>query len=381
MIERRTTIDAIRGLCLVNIFVNHLDGGYLFHLSPSRLGFSDSSEVFVLLSGISTSLAFSKRPHPVDVAGLVRPLWVRAMRLHTFNIALILATLALLALILEIRGPIGEVTGDAALLRDHGPWTMFWHAVTFRQTVGYSSVLRLYVVLMLIAPVLLRLAAWRWWAPIPPALITWAIAGHFDLVLPNSLSGQPFALTILPWTLLFATGIALGRAMTLDVPLPHSGSALALSLAYLATYPMLAAIVIRVSPDALEWAEHRNASFWFGASKTYQSPLRFLHVMALAYVVAAAPRAPLIRLLYRMGPDHPLSRLGRNSLLVFTVGAVAAVAVSEMLHLVRIHVTDVLAARIAIELALTGIFIRAALCLSPKASRPGRSAPAVPAMA
>ncbi|WP_019904754.1 OpgC domain-containing protein [Methylobacterium sp. 77] len=366
MIARRTTIDAIRGLCLVNIFVNHLEGGHFSQISPSRLGFSDSSEIFVLLSGISTALAYSNNSDTAPFSSLVRTLWLRALRLHAFNIALVLATLAVLNLALEMLGPAGVTSGDAALLAEHGSWTMFWHAVTFRQNVGYSCVLRLYVVLMLLAPVFVRLAEWRWWAPIPPALVTWAAAGHFDLVIPNSLSGQPFTLTVLPWTLLFATGVAIGRAMKLDMPLPYNGLALALALANLAGYLIFATWVVRISPSALEWAESRNTSFWFGASKTYQSPLRVLHVLTLAYVVAAMPRAPLIRLLHQMRPDHPLCRLGRNSIVVFTIGAVASVAASETLHIASIVLADALLVKIAIEIVLIGAFIRLALCMSPR---------------
>lgn len=57
MQQRSTTIDAVRGICLVNIFVNHIENGYLTNLSPSGLGFSDSADIFVLLSGISVALA------------------------------------------------------------------------------------------------------------------------------------------------------------------------------------------------------------------------------------------------------------------------------------------------------------------------------------
>lgn len=53
---RYHAIDAIRGFCLVNIFITHLSTSMIKEASPSKLGFSDSAEIFVLLAGISTSI-------------------------------------------------------------------------------------------------------------------------------------------------------------------------------------------------------------------------------------------------------------------------------------------------------------------------------------
>lgn len=103
MPQRRATIDAIRGLCLVNIFVNHIENGVFTHLSPSRLGFSDSSDIFVLVSGISTALA-ARQASRRQFRHMAAHLWRRAAHLYAVEVILILSTLGLLATILTLRG-------------------------------------------------------------------------------------------------------------------------------------------------------------------------------------------------------------------------------------------------------------------------------------
>ena len=362
-------IDAVRGVCLVNIFVNHFDAGYLSLLSPSRLGFSDSSDLFVLLSGVSTALSFAKPVSPC-ARELVVPLWRRALRLYAFNLAIIVATLAL-RIALLVSDTADATARGIVLLVEHGPWTLLWHGITLQQTVGYSSVLRLHMAMMLFAPALLRLSFWRWWAPLLPAVLLWVLAGHFQLVATNSLSGTFYALTILPWTLLFAIGVVLGRAMTLGIPLPRSRLALSLALAYLVGYLLLSVIVVRIWPAAWDWALTRNEHFWTGASKTYQSPLRVLHVLALVYVVLALPRAPLIRLLHQAKPEHLFCRLGRHSLLVFTLGAIWVVAANEVLYLAAPITYGRVLPHIFLECALLGVYLSFALWITNLGTRAG----------
>jgi hypothetical protein len=363
MPQRRTTIDAIRGLCLINIFVNHIQDGAFATISPSRLGFSDSAHIFVLLSGMSVALAGSQASRR-QLPEIVIHLWRRAARIYAFDLALIVSTLGFLAAILILRGVAGVHAAETGLLQEHGLPSLLSHAVTLRQTVGYSSVLRLYVALMLLAPFLLRLAGWRFWAPLPPALLLWVAAGQFDLVVSNSLSGAPFALTILPWILVFSIGIAIGQGMVDGVALPRSRWLTGLALVVLTSYLVLTVVLVRVWPAAADWAATRNDTFWLGASKTYQSPLRLLHVLALTYVVMALPRAPLIRLLHAVPRDHVLTRLGRCSLPVFTASALGAVVASEALDLAAIPLDGAWLPLRLSEAGLIALFVGVALWIA-----------------
>jgi len=379
MPQRRTTIDAIRGFCLVNIFVNHIHNGYLTRLSPSWVGFSDSADLFVLLSGISTALAAREMAHR-PLGHSVALHWRRAARLYAFDLIVILASFSLLAAILGLRGVEGVHAPETGLMRDHGAARLLWHALCLGQTVGYSFVLRLHIALTLLAPFLLRLAACRPWAPLPPAILLWVLAGQFDWVIPNSLSGEPIHLTILPWTLLFTIGIVIGQGLNRGVVPPRNRPLTVLAVVCLAAYPILVLCLVHTWPAAHDWATTtRFDEFWLGASKTYQSPLRLLHVLALAYVGMALPDAPLIRFFHTVPPDHALVRLGRRSLPVFTAGAIAAVVVTEMLDLAAAPLAGAWPALLALEAAAIALFVGLALRFDRRARGVGPRGTLTPA--
>lgn len=229
-----------------------------------------------------------------------------------------------------------------------------WHLIAQTQTIGFSVVLRLYIALMLMAPALLWLASKRWWLPLPPAVVIWVLAGHFHLVDHDSLTGAPLMLTILPWILIFACGVALGAGMTQGVRLPRSPALLVSALALVIGYFVLL-YVLPVWSAGQAWVDTRNEHFWLGASKSYQSPLRVLHMLSLAYLFLAYPHAPVIRLIHGVGPGNGLARLGRRSLQVFAFSAVFAVAITEVVNLVNIHTGTASPAAIATEIALVAI--------------------------
>lgn len=379
MPSRRTTIDTIRGLCLVNIFVGHLQLGQLNALSPSRLGFSDSADVFVLLSGISTALAFGGRaagPFPNLLLGL----WRRAARIFAFDLGIVAATLLVFATVIILRGSDKGYADHLHLLQNPGPATLLWHAVTLRQTVGHSTILRLYVALMLMAPIWLRLAVWRWWAPLGGAGLLWIVGGHFQLVMHNSLTGEPFLLSIIPWTLLFCIGLTLGMAMIRGVRAPVTPLLVVPALTLLLGYIVLVVGAAPLWTPAQEWILTRHEHFWIGASKTYQSPLRLLHVLSLAYLVMALPKAPLIRLLHAAQPNQFLPRLGRSSLPVFALGAVGAVLADEVLDLVRDATNGAWLPALLVEVAAIAAFLWLADLISQRRpirapERPDRHGP------
>ena len=55
---RDLRLDACRGLALWFIFVDHVPDNSLSWLTPRNYGFSDTSEVFVFISGYTCMLAY-----------------------------------------------------------------------------------------------------------------------------------------------------------------------------------------------------------------------------------------------------------------------------------------------------------------------------------
>ena len=302
MHQRIHAIDAARGFCLLNIFVNHITLGVMTEASPSKIAFCDSADIFVLLAGISASLAYGSRDGVFDGAAAKRRMWRRALTLYLVNLVIMASSFLILLVGTPGIGVPNPGIAPPELFAAAAP-THLWEAVSMQQSVGYSMVLRLYVVLMIVGPVYLWLASKRFWYPMVAGGAVWLASGHFGLVESNSLSGDLYAMTLLPWQLVFAAGIGFGAAINQGVELPRSRMLIGAAILVLVAGPLLFVVGERLSTDVHDWLATRNDRFWSGISKSYQSPLRLLYLFATAYLVAALPRAPLIRLLHEARPD------------------------------------------------------------------------------
>lgn len=372
MQARFPVIDLVRGYCLVNILITHMGAGVAHWASPSHFGFSDSAELFVFLAGISTWLAYGDKAPRERLATL----WRRAGRLYVHTLIVIAGALALLLAMAEGIGV--EAMLDAPLVRTlvATPLTTdLWHLLTLQQSVGYSMVLRLYVVLMLVAPALLWLTARRWWLALPAAAAVWLIAGMGGVITRDSLTGAPLNLSVLPWILIFTCGLAFGAALRQGVRAPRSPWLLAAALLLIVGYVVLIWAAVWI-PELQAWAATRNDSFWLGASKALQSPLRVLHALALIYVFTAYRDAPVLRLVHAAKADHPLARLGARSLPVFTASAIFAIPANELLHQANLRWGAASAEALVCELALigSGLVLMWAVATQPRTgARPMRT--------
>lgn len=337
MRQRIHAIDAIRGACLINILVNHITLGSLNAASPSKIAFCDSADVFVLLSGISAFLAYGARMSDDDIAGATYKIWRRALQIYL--VALTVLTLSFfIYFVSDLFADIPPLKrGPVEVFSAVDPLVYIWHAITLQQSVGYSMVLRLYVFLMILAPSYLWLAARRFWYPLIPAALIWIISGHAKLIWHDSLTGELLSMTLLPWQLAFAAGISLGAAIVAKVELPRSKALVAAALVFVVGATLVLVVGPFVSSDIQGWIEARNEEFWTGASKSFQSPLRVLYLFSLAYLFVAFPKAPVFRLLHSAPPHGLLNQFGRNSLEVFAVGAVLAVAIDQVLWIGMAH--------------------------------------------
>lgn len=330
MLQRLVVIDAVRGFCLLNIFVNHITLGAMKEISVSKLALCDTAEVFVFLAGISIFL-FSERHSATLGSRLLR----RAAKLYLVNIAVILCTIVVLFLIDRLNGPSEVLQADVIeIVSTREPAEVLSSILVFSQTYGYSSVLRLYVFLTLWSPLAIWLARRRFWYPLLPAALIWVGAGHFGLILRDRFTNDPISLTLLPWTLVLTCGIVFAAGMRQGVSLPRPNWLVTSALVLVLGYILVAVAVVPQWPAAQDWFQFRNESFWLGGSKTLQSPARLLHLMIFVYLFVVLRDAPVVRLFYAVTGDNPLCRLGRASLPVFAFGAIAAVVINEVIYLV-----------------------------------------------
>ena len=374
MNRRINSIDAVRGLCLLNIFVNHITLGALLELSPSKIALFDSADVFVLLAGLSAFLAYGPRGAGHDFAAARDRMWKRALTIYFANLGILAASFAIFFIGAAGAPPPNPALSPIDVMATAGAPNYLWNVVTLQQSIGWSMVLRVYVFLMIAAPLYVWLAGRRFWYPLVPAALVWAVSGHFAIASRDSLTGELLSMTLLPWQLVFAAGISLGAAIVQGVALPRSRtlSAAAILIAAGGTWLMVAGD--RISPDIHLWLEARNHHFWTGASKSLQSPLRLLNLLALGYLVMAFAKAPLIRLLHGAKPENFLCRLGRRSLHVFAFGAIFALAVDQLIW--NLIAADLLVQRSPAAIVLeAGLVAAGVLGMIRIASRAGRTVP------
>lgn len=203
-------IDFWRGFVLCTIFVNHVPGTAFERLTFKNFGFSDASEAFVLIAGLSLALAYGRRVAAGERAAVTASLARRAVKLYGAHIGLSLAGAAIFA-------GAAALTGDLDLMRSQGrelvvddPAAALVGLASLGHQFGYFNILPMYIVLMGMAPAMLFLGRGH------PALMLGASFGLYALSRAVSLNVPTWPMSgawffdPFTWQLLVAVGIAVG---------------------------------------------------------------------------------------------------------------------------------------------------------------------------
>ena len=172
--KRIPEIDFWRGFALIVILVDHVPRNGLDHLTPKNFGFSDAAEAFIFLSGVSVSLAYAPTLEKTGFGGLVKRCATRAAKLYLVCIAMVACSIAIPLAVAKIVGDQGIVLGQGIYRFVNAPVSSLLGAATLTYLPNYSSILALYIVLMLWRPLLF------FWRPavllrrfLRPSLSTW----------------------------------------------------------------------------------------------------------------------------------------------------------------------------------------------------------------
>lgn len=308
-------VDFWRGFALVTIFINHVPGIVYENFTYRNVSMSDSAELFVFLAGWSVATVVERMPAPVTTLRLVLRLGARGITIYFAQLVISMMALALIAsaaYFLDAQ-PILEWHNAAAVFQDPVPAHI--GLVLMSHQLGYFNILPLYVVLMLAAPfiALVHRLAPRLLLPLSLAVYavtliseynvpTWPVEGRWFL--------DPFA-----WQLIFVLGFVATQPGGIgDFVRRHHR---------LFRWPAIAIVL------AGAWITLRNIHvdpfkvpqprLFFVFDKTFLSPPRLIHFLALATAFAGAFR--YIRR-YLSWPSRYCCMLGRNGLNVFCVGSV-----------------------------------------------------------
>ena len=311
-------LDVIRGLALLDIFINHVPGNPLEYYTSRNFGFSDAAEAFVLMSGIAVALAYSggffKRDYFKAIGRILR----RARTLYLVHIAIMSLALAIVGTGLYVFGveTIAKNVNFTRFQTDTVKALIGMPLLGYQ--LGYFNILPLYVVLLIAAIGHLSIGVRSVWAMLAISAGIWSFAHLAGFNLPNWPGKWGWFFNPLGWQLVFAFGLAIGLSVkTGRAFVPFSRVLYTLAFAFviwsgywvkmkMGAVPGLAAL-----PDLFADTDKGALAF-----------LRLVHVLALAYVII---HTRFIGWLLSTVVFRPIALVGRNGLAVFASGSVLAI--------------------------------------------------------
>jgi hypothetical protein len=303
-------IDFWRGFALVTIFVNHIPGLYYERFTFRNVSLSDSAELFVFLAGWTMRKLIDGPADALPAKWLVLRLESRAFQIYIAQLVVTEFAIAMLA---------------AAALYLDAPFLLDWHnasaifndpveahlgLILLTHQLGYFNILPLYVVLVFIGPAVALLHRAATVLLLLVSVTVYAAALVLGLNLPTWPVEGTWFFNPLAWQLIYVLGFLFAGE---DGP-GRFVRRHRLALRWLA-FPVVilgaVAGITNFSPDPVFVPEPKLV---FAFSKTFLSPARLIHCLALAMLFAGA-----FKTIARCIPRLPryLCLLGRNSLIVF----------------------------------------------------------------
>jgi hypothetical protein len=311
--RRDLRLDACRGLALWFIFIDHIPNNSLAWLTLRNYGFSDTTEVFVFVSGYTCMLAYGgalrEQGWPTIVARALRRGW----EIYAAFLLLLIAYFVLI----WIAGGGGRFLDETnTRFFFENPGAAIIHAVTLQYTPVNTDILPTFVLLHLAFPALLWLMIRSASLALAASFFLYLMVQLFSWYVPAWPSGELY-FNPLAWQVLFVFGVwyadqgarRLRKVVQSPVVLALAAVYLAFSLAVTLSWQIEA--LKGVVPEAV-------SKLIYPIYKSHLAPVRLLHFLALAVVVS--------RLLSRDWPGllKPLMtamiRCGENSLSMYCLG-------------------------------------------------------------
>lgn len=328
--QRDPRIDAFRGVALAMIIITHMPGNPYEDLTIRNFGFSDAAEAFFIMSGIAAGIAYSPAVERwLTGSGrlwdAVGPMWNRAWTLYLVQIALTVGALGLYAWAAEtfFRAEFRVVHNLGLIYTETG--AALAGLATLSYQIGYVNILPAYMVLLLVAPLIVAGGLRAPWWTIGAGLAVWLVSGMLRLNIPNHPGGGGWFFSPFAWQAIFLIGLVIGirhrkGARLVPVSWPLFGVA--------ATF-LVVVLIWRHVPAVGNAMNHKMAQLgalgvpWNVVShnKTFLAMPRFLHILALVYVISCLPS---VTRLCGSAAMWPLRLLGRHGLLVFALGTMLA---------------------------------------------------------
>jgi hypothetical protein len=313
--ERDLRIDFFRGLALIFIFIDHVPNNTWALATLRNFGFADASEVFVLLAGYSAGLAYWSINEREGFRAMMSRASRRASEIYLWHLGVfVVSAIVLYSAARAFDNP--NFVNHVAIseLAKQPAWTLASALVLFYQP-NMMNILPLYVALMLWLPIVVALLRRSVALTFALSFGIWLIATWYGLNLPTHQRAEGWFFNPFAWQLLFTTGAAVSVLARRVEARPR------IEVALPAAAYVLFAFIVAAPWVPISWLPSEpllSRDIVGPMSKNDLSAWRFLHVLALAYLVAVmVPKnAPWLKKQWA----HVLELCGKNSLEIFSLG-------------------------------------------------------------
>ena len=313
---RDARVDVVRGFALLTIFVDHIPRNAPALLTLHNFGFSDAAEIFVLLAGYSSMIAYGGLFQRAGLWTTLIRIAKRCGRIYLFHAGLLLVTLVIVRIWMDLTGLVPRF-GVAPLL-EMGFVPGLLRGLALNALPNYLDILPLYILLLALFPLVYFGMQRGVWGVLALSGTLW-LAANVDhtLNLPNATAVDdgwyfnPFA-----WQFLFVLGVTLALAVRAgDGLLPRRGWATVAAWVYLG-------LALLQGGSWADWGLPNLRPLVIEApDKSHVVPLRLLHILALTYLVFSTPA---VARFCRRRPLQLIDACGRHSLEIFAAGCLAA---------------------------------------------------------
>jgi hypothetical protein len=333
---RDLRIDAVRGIALWWLLLDHIPNNIGTWLTPRNYGFSDAAEIFMFVSGVTCALAYSKAWRCEGWTGLIGRTLRRSWDIYVAFLLLTLASAILIHLVGD--GRCADASNTRILLDQPGA-TLARAAILQYRPVN-TDVLPIFVLLHLLFAPLLWLLLRIPNLTLGASLALYVLVRVFGWTVPAWPSSH-WAFNPLAWQLLVVLGAWWMIHGDRVQPWVRSRPALVLAVLYL-LFSLTIALSWRIEPlEAL--IPQTLAHLLYPTDKSNLDPLRLLHFLAIA--VLAAWLIPRNWRMLKTPVMRSAIRCGQNSLPIYCLGVLLAFAS----HIVLLNISNGLAMQIALS--------------------------------
>ena len=304
-------VDALRGVALAMMFVDHIPDNLLNRLTLRNLGFCDAAEIFVLLAGFASMLAYGRAFERLGTRVAIGRVLRRCRKLYIYQVGMLLVSIAVITQWRRYHAvPVDFLEPELA----HG-FQSLWRAMLLQALPGNLNILPLYIVLLAIFPLI-------YWTSRIGVRFALALSGALWLLvnfepqlnLPNWLDPDGWYFNPFAWQFLFTLG-----AMAAILTQARGGDLPRRRWLVAACWAYLAFSAVQAFPWSVWGLPNLSPLDIDPPQKTPLSPLRLIDVLAIFYLVQSSRLARTVAA-SRIG--QVLAVYGRHSLEVFSVGTV-----------------------------------------------------------